>query len=532
MKTLLIYPKFPLSFWSYTKALELTGKKAAIPPLSLTTVAGILPQDWEFKLIDRTIRPATETEWEWAELVIISGMIVQQDDFHAQIREAKRRGIPVAVGGPYPSSTPEPLKEAGADYLILDEGEITLPMFVEALERGETEGIFRSEEKCDMTTSPVPRHDLLDLKLYESMSVQFSRGCPFQCEFCDIIVLYGRKPRTKNTSQILQELESLYKLGWTGNVVLVDDNFIGNKRNVKLLLKEIKNWQEQHNYPFSFYTEASVDLAKETELLELMVDCNFWGVFVGIETPDHDSLKLTKKYQNLRDPLVESINKITSSGIQVTGGFILGFDGEKDDVADSIFEFVQQTNIINPMLGILQAIPNTALWHRLEKEGRLLNIKLFGNQGALMNFVPERPMENIAQDYLELVWKLFEPVTYMERMFKTIMKINQNGLDHKHRSSLSPSPLELFEIIFFILWKYGIVLKTRWKFWSYLLQIFFKYPDWAGSFFIGCGQMEHFLEYRETAKERINQQLLEYKSSFPAIVKKEPENIKIASAMN
>ena len=529
MKTLLIYPQFPLSFWSYTKAFELTGKKAAIPPLSLITVAGILPQDWEFKLVDRTIRDVTEDEWQWAELVIISGMIVQQDDFHSQIKEAKRRGKLVAVGGPYPSSTPKPLKEAGADFLILDEGEITLPMFVEALNRGETEGIFRSEEKCDMTISPIPRRDLLELEMYESMSVQFSRGCPFQCEFCDIIVLYGRKPRTKNPSQVLQELDSLYELGWIGNVVLVDDNFIGNKRNVKLLLQELKTWQEEHDFPFSFYTEASVDLAKETELIKLMVECNFWGVFVGIETPDLDSLKITKKYQNLRDPLVKSINTIVSSGIQVTGGFILGFDGEKDNAADSIFEFIQQTNITNPMLATLQAVPNTALWHRLEKEGRLLDSKIFGDTGSLMNFIPERPLETIAQDYMETLWKLYDPIRYMERVFKTIMKINENGLDHKHRSSLSSSPFKLLKIIFFICWKYGVIVKTRWKFWSYLAQIFLKYPDWVGSFLIGCGQMEHFLEYREIVKDRISKQLLEYKSSFPTLITKESESLKIAS---
>ena len=529
MKTLLIYPEFPVSFWSYTKALELVGKKASFPPFGLITVAAILPQDWEFKLIDRTIQPATEAEWEWAELVIISGMKVQEDDFHGQIQEAKRRGKLVAVGGPYPTLTPEPLKEAGADFLILDEGEMTLPMFVEALERGETSGIFRSSEKCDMSKSPIPRYDLLDLKQYESMSVQFSRGCPFQCEFCDIIVMYGRKTRTKSPAQVLKEFDYLYKLGWRGQVFLVDDNFIGNKRNVKLLLKELKSWQEEHNYPFSLYTEASVDLAKEPELLELMVDSNFWAVFVGIESIDHDSLKHTKKFQNLRDPLVESVNTIMYSGLQVMAGFIIGFDTEKNNVADSIVEFVEQTNIINPMIAILQAPPLTPLWYRLEKEERLLDVKILGNEGVLMNFIPKRPMEDIADDYMTTIWKLYDPLKYMDRMFETIMKINKNGSKHKHCSSLYSSPFKLLQIILFIFWKYGVVLKTRWKFWYYLTRIFLKYPDWIGAFLIGCGQMEHTLEYREIAQERISQQLLEYKSSSPKILKKEPENLQIAS---
>ena len=530
MKTLLIYPQFPISFWSYTKTLELVGKKAGLPPLSLITVAGILPQDWEFKLVDRTLRDVTEAEWEWAELVIISGMIVQHDDFIGQIREAKRRGKSVAVGGPYATSTPEPLKEAGADYLILDEGEITLPMFVEALNRGETEGIFRSQEKCDMRMSPTPRHDLLELEMYESMSVQFSRGCPFQCEFCDIIVLYGRKTRTKTPPQVFQELDSLYKLGWRGNIVLVDDNFIGNKRNVKILLKEVKTWQQQHNYPFAFNTEASVDLAKDHELMELMTDCNFWSVFLGIETPDTQSLKLTKKYQNTREPLVESIDTIMSAGLQVTGGFILGFDGEKNNVGNSIFEFVQQTHIINAMLGILQAFPHTGLWHRLEKEERLLNLKLFGSEAALMNFIPDRPIENIAYDYIETLWKLYEPKNYIERMFKTIVKVNKNGSKHKHRSSSYSFSFNLFKMLFFLFWKYGVVLKTRWQFWSYLAQIVVKYPDWIGAFLIGCGQMEHFGEFRKIIKERINEQLKVYQENYSNMCEKDiPQKVKLAT---
>jgi len=279
MRVLLLYPTFPKSFWSFEKALALVDRKALLPPLGLITVAAILPQDWEFRLVDRNVRAVTEAEWDWAEMVIISGMIVQADDMMAQIREAKRRGKSVAVGGPYATSLPHEPQGAGADFLILDEGEITLPMFVEAVRRGETQGVFRANgEKPDVTTTPIPRFELLDLDAYDNMSVQFSRGCPFQCEFCDIIVLYGRKPRTKEPQQLLAELERLYELGWRRTVFLVDDNFIGNKRNVKLLLKELKGWMEAHQYPFHFNTEASVDLAKDPELMEMMVDCNFNAV--------------------------------------------------------------------------------------------------------------------------------------------------------------------------------------------------------------------------------------------------------------
>jgi radical SAM superfamily enzyme YgiQ (UPF0313 family) len=260
MRILLIYPQFPKSFWSFEKVLELVNRQVLLPPLGLVTVAGILPQEWEFKLVDRNIRAVTEEEWEWAEVVILSAMIVQKKDLLLQIREAKQRGKRVACGGPYPTSVPYEATEAGADYLILDEGEITLPLFVEAIQRGDTTGIFRAGgEKPDVTITPIARFDLLELDAYDSMSVQFSRGCPFQCEFCDIIVLYGRKPRTKTPTQLLAELDYLYKLGWRRSIFMVDDNFIGNKRNVKLFLKELKVWQAEHQYPFSFNTEASID---------------------------------------------------------------------------------------------------------------------------------------------------------------------------------------------------------------------------------------------------------------------------------
>lgn len=254
MRVLLVYPRFPKSFWSFEKALQLVGRKALLPPLGLITVAAILPDEWEYKLVDRNIEEITAAEWDWAEMVILSGMIVQKDDLLAQLREAKRRGKPVAVGGPYATALPQELEATGVDYLILDEGEITLPMFVEALERGETKGVFRANgAKPDVSLTPIPRFELLDKDAYDSMAVQFSRGCPFQCEFCDIIVLYGRKPRTKTPEQLLAELDRLYELGFEQSIFLVDDNFIGNKRNVKLLLKALKVWQEQHNYHFKFH---------------------------------------------------------------------------------------------------------------------------------------------------------------------------------------------------------------------------------------------------------------------------------------
>jgi radical SAM superfamily enzyme YgiQ (UPF0313 family) len=267
MRVLLLYPLFPKSFWSFEKTLALVNRKALLPPLGLITVAAILPQEWEYKLVDRNVRGVTEQEWHWAELIILSGMIVQKDDMLALIQEAKRRGKRVAVGGPYPTSLPDDVLTAGADYLVLDEGEITLPLLIDAIARGETSGTFRATEKPSVTETPIPRYDLLDFDVYDNMSLQFSRGCPFQCEFCDIIVLYGRKSRTKTPEQLIAELQRIYDLGWRGSVFMVDDNFIGNKRNVKLLLRELKVWMAEYKYPFKFLTEASVDLADDSELL-------------------------------------------------------------------------------------------------------------------------------------------------------------------------------------------------------------------------------------------------------------------------
>jgi radical SAM superfamily enzyme YgiQ (UPF0313 family) len=506
MRVLLIYPLFPKSFWSFEKSLALVDRKALLPPLSLITVAAILPQTWEFKLVDRNIRNIRESEWDWAELVIISGMIVQREDLAAQIKEAKRRNKTVAVGGPYATSSPEELQDKGIDYFVLDEGEITIPMFVAALERGETSGVFRSTEKPDVTQTPIPRYDLVEFEAYDNMSVQFSRGCPFQCEFCDIIVLYGRKPRTKTPQQLISELQKLYDLGWRGNLFMVDDNFIGNKRNVKLLLKELKVWMKEKNYPFSFDTEASIDLAQDEELMELMTDCGFKKVFLGIETPDEASLSLTQKFQNTRDPLSESVDKITKKGLQVMAGFIIGFDGEKSGAGDRIVRFVEQTGIPLAMFSMLQVLPNTALWTRLEKEGRLLATEAANiNQTTLMNFVPTRPIEEIAREYVNGFLTLYEPKAYQERIFHYFMKLGKPKYSANRKIDRKS-----IRALLTMCWRQGIVRDTRWKFWIYLIRLIQHNPKVLTSYFVSCGYLEHFVEYREIVREQIERQLEAY----------------------
>ncbi len=508
MRVLLLYPLFPKSFWSFEKTLALVNCKALLPPLGLITVAAILPQEWEFKLVDHNVREITESDWDWAELVVISGMIVQKEDMLAQISAAKQRGKLVAVGGPYATTSPQEVE--AADFLILDEGELTLPMFIAAIERGDRSGVFRATEKPAVTQTPIPRYDLLDMSAYDNMSVQFSRGCPFQCEFCDIIVLYGRKPRTKTPEQLLAELECLYDLGWRGAVFMVDDNFIGNKRNVKLLLKELKIWMEQKGYPFGLTTEASVDLAKDDELMELMVECNFKKVFLGIETPDQDSLALTNKFQNTRDPLTESIDKITRAGMQVMAGFIIGFDGEKAHAGDRIVQFVEQTAIPMAMFSMLQALPSTALWNRLEKEGRLLNGSANINQTTLMNFVPTRNIEDIATEYVDAFWKLYDPTAYLNRIFRYYMKLGESkNVVSKRTSWKSIRALGL------LLWKQGVLAQTRILFWRNLIQVLVKKPRQLEIYLTLCAYLEHFVEYRFIVREQINIQLENYIASKP-----------------
>ncbi|MGB3557211.1 MAG: B12-binding domain-containing radical SAM protein [Geitlerinemataceae cyanobacterium] len=511
MNVLLLYPRFPKSFWSFEKTLELLDRKAMLPPLGLITVAALLPQEWNFKLADRNIRDVTEAEWNWADVVILSAMIVQKEDLLYLIREAKRRNKPVAVGGPYPTSIPDDALTAGADYLILDEGEITLPLFVEAIERGETSGTFRSDGvKPDVTNTPIPRFDLLEFDAYSEMSVQFSRGCPFQCEFCDIIVLYGRKPRTKTPEQLLAELDRLYELGWRRSIFMVDDNFIGNKRNVKLFLKELQPWMVEHHYPFSFATEASVDLAKDQELMDSMVACNFGAVFLGIETPDEESLKLTQKFQNTRDSLSESVKSIARSGLRVMAGFIIGFDGEKPGAGRRVVQFVEQTTIPTAIFSMLQALPDTALWHRLEKEGRLRSKSANINQTTLMNFVPTRPIEEIAREFIDAFWELYEPKKFLDRTYRHFLLLGEATYPKKGKSSQKKMNWVAVRALATVAWRQGILRETRWQFWRNLWNLYRCNPGGISSYLGVCAQIEHFLEYRDIVRHEIETQLAAY----------------------
>jgi radical SAM superfamily enzyme YgiQ (UPF0313 family) len=522
MRVLLVYPRFPQTFWSFDRAVALMGHRVLLPPLGLITVAALLPQSWEFQLVDCNIRSVTEEEWRWGDLVILSAMLVQKRDLADQIALAKGHSCRVAVGGPFATSTPDAPELAQVDFLVLDEGEITLPLLVEALARGDAGGRFTAAGvKPDLQSTPVPRFDLLQLHAYAMMAIQFSRGCPFQCEFCDIIVLYGRKPRTKTPQQLIAELEALRRLRWRGEIFLVDDNFIGNKRNVILLLAELEPWQRSRGYPFSFTTEASIDLGADPELIRRMNACGFNRVFLGIETPDTDSLSGAGKHQNTHSPLLEAVETITKGGLLVMAGFILGFDGEQAGAGGRIVEFVEESAIPLAMVGILQALPNTALWHRLEREQRLLKLNPqveaslrgrfdAGVQTNLLNFLPSRPMEQIAAEFLDAFDRLYEPATYLARVQRYATRLGRH--DNRRRPLLQGvlghlgHPAAAAGLLTLI-WRQGVRRPSRGLFWSCLLDTLRHRPHLLDQVLWMCLLNEHFLDYRTLVREQVQGQL-------------------------
>jgi radical SAM superfamily enzyme YgiQ (UPF0313 family) len=419
----MIYPEFiPNSFWNYKEACELVGARYPAAPLGLITVAAMLPPSWEVRLINRNTETLADDDLAWADLIMIGGMLNQQPDFLNLIGVAHRHGKPVCVGGPDVSSSPH--LYAAADFQVIGEAETVIDDFVAAWERGERKGVFTAEKfKADVTTTPLPRWDLLKFEHYLYIGVQYARGCPFTCEFCDIIELYGRVPRTKTNDQILAELQALYDRGYRGHVDFVDDNFIGNKKNIRILMPRLKAWLEEHDYPFEFSTEASINLADDDEMLQAMKDANFFAVFIGIESPDPETLRQMRKKQNTKRNIAECVHKVYSYGMFVTAGFIVGFDTEKASIADAMTDFIEECAIPICMVGLLYALPGTQLTRRLEKEGRLhpghdiMLVDQAGDQCTLgCNFDTLRPLRDILVDYRTVLTRVFDPVAYAGRL--------------------------------------------------------------------------------------------------------------------
>jgi radical SAM superfamily enzyme YgiQ (UPF0313 family) len=435
-KCLIVQTKFsPYSFWNYQEVCDIVGARYPAAPLGLLTVAALLPQHWTFKLIDENVEPLLDEHLQWADLVCAGGMLPQQKSLLDLIERAHKLNCTVVIGGADPTSQPDLYNSA--DFLVLGEGEMTIPMFLESLKNGAASGIYQSNEKADMLKAVVPRYDLIRFRDYIMIGLQYLRGCPFECEFCDIIELFGRTPRYKSTQQVIKELQSLYDLGYRGHIDFVDDNFIGNKKKVKELLREIRKWTVEHKYPFFFTTEASINLADDQELLKLMKEVDFRYVFLGIETPENETLALNHKTQNINKSVTEAVKKIMSYGIVCNGGFIIGFDSDSENIAENMISCVQDSGICMAMVGLLYGLPNTQLTRRLEAEGRLFrNIskqiserEIDQSTGGL-NFATKIPRIDVLNNFIHVVDYIYEPINYYKRVVYNGLNLNSA---YKHK---------------------------------------------------------------------------------------------------
>jgi radical SAM superfamily enzyme YgiQ (UPF0313 family) len=473
MRCLLVYPEFKAdSFWSLRETCELLGVRRTSAPLGLITVAALLPPDWEVRLVDTNVEPWSEDHLAWADLVFVGGMIVQQRGTLEIVRAARRHGRPVVVGGPDATSSPHVYAEA--DHLVLGEAEVTLPRFLADFAAGSAAPLYADAAKADMTASPLPRFDLLDFSHYLYVGVQRTRGCPFQCEFCDIIELYGRVPRAKTDDQVLRELQAIHDLGYRGHLDFVDDNFIGDRRLLKVFLARLGAWLEERGHPFEFSTEASINLADDDDLLDLMQEVGFFSVFVGIESPDEETLKATRKRQNTHRSIADSVRKIHEHGILVNAGYIVGFDTERSSVARGIIECVEATSIPVNMVGLLYALPNTQLTRRLAAEGRLhADHEVHGEgQGGDqctegLNFDTRRPRGEILRDYLHVVETIYTPEAYFERVRRVGLMLDSSRRRHKHACSHRRGEIATF---LRLVWRLGLARATRRPFWRTLLS--------------------------------------------------------------
>ncbi len=469
MKVLLVNPEFPDTYWSFRHALPFEGKRCAFPPLGLLTVSALLPASWERRLVDLNIERLKSSDIEWADMVFATAMLVQKDSLKQVVQRCKAHGKRVVLGGPYVTTTIEELPDA--DHIFRGEAETTLPQFIEDLAHGCAKPSYQAPERPALSLTPRAHFHLAKMKRYSAMSVQYSRGCPFSCEFCDIIEIYGRVPRTKSNQQMLAEFDALRDLGWRGTVFIVDDNFIGNKKNVRQLLPHLAQWQKANNYPFSLITESSVNLADDEPLLDSMRDAGFRRVFLGIETPVEESLKEAQKSQN-RGNLLDSVRTIQSYGMEVMAGFIVGFDNDPIDIFERQIDFIRKSAIPLAMVGLLNALPDTQLWKRLDREGRLLGEASGNNTVCTFNFKTRMDPALLIQGYQMIMRTIYSPREYYERALQSMRRTAQEFSEPQHYNVMNGCASLLR-----VLLRLGVFDRERKEFWRFFSQSVVRHRD-------------------------------------------------------
>jgi radical SAM superfamily enzyme YgiQ (UPF0313 family) len=467
MNVLLIYPKFPDTFWSFNYALKFIRKKAANPPLGLLTVAAMLPDEFHRRVVDVNVDGLTDAHLAWADVAFIGAMAVQRDSAKQIIARCQATGVKVIAGGPLFTAEPDAFDEV--DHLVLDEAELTLPCFLEDLKSGHLKRIYRASGFCDLHQTPSPAWDLIDMKKYASMSIQFSRGCPFNCDFCNVTVLFGHRPRLKSAQQVIAELDRMYDAGWRGNIFFVDDNFIGNKQYLKTsLLPALIEWRKGKK-GCVFYTEASINLADDPQLLDLMVKAGFDSVFIGIESPDEDSLTECRKNQNKNRDLLQDVKIIQHSGLQVTGGFIIGFDSDTPSTFRRQIEFIQKSGIVTAMVGILNAPPGTRLFDRLYRENRVIGKVSGDNVDGTTNIIPKMGLPRLLEGYRSIMRHIYSPKHYYRRV-KVFLKEFGNS------KANTPMDLQRFLAFFRSSVRLGFLGKERFHYWYLMIWTLVRKP--------------------------------------------------------
>jgi radical SAM superfamily enzyme YgiQ (UPF0313 family) len=477
MNALLIYPKFPDTYWSFKYALSFLGKRAAQPPLGLMTVAALLPRSWDKRLIDENVERLRDRDLAWADVALISAMHIQKDALLAIVARCRAIGLRTVVGGPIASSLSA--AEIHCDHVVIGEAESLIATLAADLEQRAAKAVYQAAERPALETSPLPDLSLIKMNRYSTMTVQYSRGCPFNCEFCDIIEIYGRRPRTKAVRQVLAELDQLRAAGWNDSVFLVDDNFIGNKARAKQLCVALAEWRNQHRTCFGLITEASLNLADDPELMQLMRDAGFISVFLGIETPDESGLVAANKLQNTRRSLLKSVAIIQSYGMQVMGGFILGFDTDREDIFDRMTDFIQKSGIPIAMVGLLQAMPGTQLFRRLWREGRILHTGAGNNTSVSLNFLPRMDSTKLVEGYRSVLKQIYSSEAYYNRVKLYLKRMQtaqpEEGMKQPWLTRANGRAL-LHSII-----RQGVLGRHQWSYWKFLASAATRYRRCFGT---------------------------------------------------